>query len=167
MPIKYVTGDATEPVVDDGLRVIVHVCNDIGKWGAGFTRALSDKWKSPGEYYKRQFKYAKVKPKLGDVQWQFPDINLAVVNMIAMKGVKHFGRTNAPIRYDALEQCLEKAKEGAVAAAFGDPTRKPQRLTFHMPRIGAGLAGGDWEKIECLLDEVFWDIEAYVYDLET
>lgn len=160
MSIKYVTGDATEPTVSDGLRVIIHVCNDIGKWGAGFTKALSNKWKSPGEYYKRQFKHAKVKPKLGDVQWQFPDINLAVVNMIAMKGVNHFGRTDAPIRYDALEMCLEKAKEGAVASADGE------LLTFHMPRIGAGLAGGDWQKIEPIIEEVFWDFDAYIYDLE-
>ncbi len=46
MTIKYITGDATNPEAD-GLRIIVHVCNDIGGWGRGFVLALSNKWEVP------------------------------------------------------------------------------------------------------------------------
>jgi O-acetyl-ADP-ribose deacetylase (regulator of RNase III) len=42
--IFYMTGDATAPV-GEGQKLIVHVCNDIGAWGAGFVLALSKRWK--------------------------------------------------------------------------------------------------------------------------
>jgi hypothetical protein len=39
--------------------------------------------------------------------------------------------------------------------------------TVHMPRIGCGLAGGTWERIEPLIQRTLIDagIEAHVYDL--
>jgi hypothetical protein len=40
MSINFIVGDATTPI-GDGLKIIVHVCNDIGGWGRGFVgRAL-------------------------------------------------------------------------------------------------------------------------------
>lgn len=42
IPIKYVIGDATEPQ-GTGRKIIAHVCNDCGGWGAGFVLALSAK----------------------------------------------------------------------------------------------------------------------------
>ena len=30
--IKYVKGDATEPI-GEGNKLIVHICNNVGKWG--------------------------------------------------------------------------------------------------------------------------------------
>lgn len=161
--IYYIIGDATYPQIEDGLRVIAHVCNDIGKWGAGFSGAISKRWKGPEEYFKKQYKWAKPRPKLGDVQWNFPELDIGVVNMIAQHGVRSLLEPT-PIRYDALERCLEATAEGARACA-GIEELNRQRLTFHMPRIGCGLAGGDWERVEPLIDEVLWDIDVYVYDL--
>ena len=40
MPIQFITGDATAPI-GKGNRIIAHVCNDIGAWGAGFVLAIS------------------------------------------------------------------------------------------------------------------------------
>ena len=42
------------------------------------------------------------------------------------------------------------------------------KATVHMPRIGCGLAGGTWDKIEPLINEslVKNEIETYVYDLK-
>ncbi len=41
--INYVKGDATAPI-GIGNKIIVHICNDIGRWGKGFVMALSKKW---------------------------------------------------------------------------------------------------------------------------
>ena len=41
--IKYVTGDATNPIdtIDTNeSKVIIHVCNDISRWGKGFVLAV-------------------------------------------------------------------------------------------------------------------------------
>lgn len=40
--IQYKKGDATNPI-DNGNKVIVHICNDIGAWGKGFVMAISKK----------------------------------------------------------------------------------------------------------------------------
>ncbi|GAH13044.1 unnamed protein product, partial [marine sediment metagenome] len=105
--IQYLSGNAAKPVVTDGVRVIAHICNDIGKWGAGFSGAVSKRHKDAEDYYKAQWRYKKVTPQLGDIQWVFVDPDVAVVNMIAQKGVR--GASNPkPIRYDALEECLNR-----------------------------------------------------------
>ncbi len=48
-----------------------------------------------------------------------------------------------PIRYEALKECLEKV---AVKAS-------ELSATLHMPRIGCGLAGGEWSQIEPIITE--------------
>jgi O-acetyl-ADP-ribose deacetylase (regulator of RNase III) len=56
-----------------------------------------------------------------------------------------------------LAKCLEKVAELAAK----------KKLSVHMPRIGCGLAGGTWNKVEAIiLDKLSnLDISVYVYDL--
>lgn len=60
-------------------------------------------------------------------------------------------------RYDAIREGLERVAEFALSRG----------ATIHMPRIGAGLAGGDWSVIERLVDEALSDrgLDVTVYDL--
>jgi hypothetical protein len=60
------------------------------------------------------------------------------------------------IRYDALAQCLSK-----LAGQIDEGT------IIHMPRIGCGLAGGNWDQIEPLLEEhlVMAGFDVRVHDL--
>lgn len=161
--IHYHSGDATRPFVRTGTRVIAHVCNDAGKWGAGFSGAISAKWKEPEEFFRKQFRFAKNRFKLGAVQWAFVDLGLAVVNMIAQEGVR--SSTNPkPIRYEALEKCLDKVAEGCHGLIGDSTTVKKRRVTIHMPRIACGLAGGTWGIVGPLVEDAFWDLEVYVYD---
>ena len=55
MEILYIKGDATAPI-GSGVKVITHICNDIGGWGKGFVLALSKKWKMPEEAYRQWYK---------------------------------------------------------------------------------------------------------------
>ncbi|WP_262489766.1 hypothetical protein [Listeria monocytogenes] len=77
--------------------------------------------------------------------------------MIGQKGTKT-GSKDAPIRYEAVEICLEKLSEIA----------KEQQASIHMPRIGCGLAGGKWEIIEPIIRKTLIanDIEVYIYDFD-
>jgi len=40
--------------------------------------------------------------------------------------------------------------------------------SIHMPQIGCGLAGGKWEKIEAIIEDILLkqSINIYVYDYE-
>ena len=49
--IRYLKGDATCPQAK-GVKLICHVCNDLGGWGKGFVLALSRRWDRPEAEYR-------------------------------------------------------------------------------------------------------------------
>ncbi|GEP43843.1 macro domain-containing protein [Brevifollis gellanilyticus] len=156
-PIIYTEGDATRPQAS-GPLIIAHVCNDIGAWGAGFVLAISRCWKSPEKHY-RQWARGQIESAppfaLGEVQFVPVDETITVANMVA----QHDIRSDCglpPIRYDALDKALEKL--GTHALHLG--------TSVHMPRIGCGLAGGTWSKVEpMLLSHLSQrDVQVTVYD---
>ena len=151
MEIQYIIGDATRPI-GRGNKIIAHVCNDIGAWGAGFVLAISKRWPQPKtEYLKEKQLHGLTLGTVGFVQ---VEENTWVANMIAQRDIRsHDGVP--PIRYDALKLCL---------AAVAIHARELKAIV-HMPRIGCGLAGGKWELIEPLIREALKDVQVFVYDL--
>jgi O-acetyl-ADP-ribose deacetylase (regulator of RNase III) len=152
--VRYITGDATAPV-GDGPKVIVHVCNDLGKWGKGFVLAVSRRWKEPERVYKASFD-AVAPPALGDVQFVPVEGAIVVANLIGQHGVATRATKMPPVRYESIRSGL--AKIAAHARASG--------ASVHMPRIGCGLAGGEWPRIEPLIAETLLasDVDVTVYD---
>lgn len=137
--INYVKGDVTNVQDTEFNRniIIPHICNDIGAWGAGFVLALSKKWQQPEMAYRR---LSKEELELGLVQFVRVEKNVIVANMIAQHGIR--SKTNpSPIIYDILKDCLQQVDEMAHGTASN----------VHMPKIGAGLTGGDWNSIESLI----------------
>jgi O-acetyl-ADP-ribose deacetylase (regulator of RNase III) len=154
MEINYLKGDATNPA-SSGNKIIVHVCNDIGGWGKGFVMAISKRWKEPEKRYREWFK-SKTGFSLGEVQFVKVEDDLWIANLIGQHKINKDEMGNAPIRYEAILSGLEKV---AQFASEND-------ATVHMPRIGCGLAGGTWDKIEPLIKSALAEknIEVTVYD---
>ena len=156
MPIKYLKGDATDPQ-GEGVKIIAHVCNDVGGWGRGFVMALSEKWKLPETTYRQA--YDKREIGLSDVQFIDVGNDLMVANMVAQRDIR-WAAGKPPIRYTALGNCLDKVVSKAHS----------MNATIHVPRIGCGLAGGEWSKVEKLiaksLGNVDDSVDVFVYDLE-
>ncbi len=155
--ITYIKGDATCPQAK-GAKIICHVCNDIGGWGRGFVLAVSRRWKEPEvEYRKWHAAGTAGEFSLGAVQFVQVEPYIWVANMIGQRGV-NTGSSGPPIRYEAIAACLQQVavKSWELGASV------------HMPRIGCGLAGGDWSKIEPLIEEhlVGSGIPVTVYDFE-
>lgn len=156
--IQYVTGDATQPV-DAGAVLIAHVCNDVGGWGAGFVLAISRRWKEPEAQFRRWYQgdAPDLPPfALGEVQLVPVTATITVSNMIAQHGIRSKGGV-PPIRYPALGQALDK---------LADEARRTG-ASVHMPRIGCGLAGGSWDRVESIIQAHLLDrgIAVTVYDL--
>jgi O-acetyl-ADP-ribose deacetylase (regulator of RNase III) len=153
--IKYVQGDATVPSVK-GVKVIAHVCNDLGGWGKGFVLALSRRWPEPEKAYRSWHRDRAANDfGLGAVQLVQVDRQVWVANMIGQHGIRT-GSKGVPVRYEAIDTALGLLAERA--AELG--------ASVHMPRIGCGLAGGKWSRVEPLITErlVRRGIAVTVYD---
>ena len=152
MQIKYVKGDATRPV-GEGPKIIPHICNDVGVFGAGFVLALSNRWPITKKAY---LAWAEAGPLvLGDVQFVGVEDDISVANIIGQTGV---GQSNGPpIRYSAVLKGLRNVAR--AAQKYG--------ASIHTCRLGCGLAGGEWNNIEVLLEDTFIDngIPVTIYDL--
>lgn len=152
--INYKKGDATNPQID-GKKIIAHICNDIGGWGKGFVLAISRKWDKPEQEYRKWNKNG-VDFNLGEVQFVEVNSDIIIANMIGQRGIKT-SKEVPPIRYEAVNECLK---------ALGDKAIEIE-ASVHMPRIGCGLAGGEWRLIEPLINQNLIDrnISVFVYDL--
>ena len=153
--INYLKGDATSPQAK-GEKIICHICNDLGGWGKGFVLAISKRWPEPEKDYREWHRHrAKNDFALGVVRFVNVGSYMAVANMVAQRGMKT-GSNGPPIRYDAVSKCLEAVSQEAAA----------RNASVHMPRIGCGLAGGKWEKIEPIIEAelVTKGVDVYVYD---
>lgn len=178
MPINYKKGDATNPK-SNKIKIIVHICNDVGGWGKGFVMAISKKWKKPELEYRKWYKniegvqtndvqfirlvrkdrYSNEKKfELGNVQFVKVFDDLWIANMIAQNKIRPNKNGLPPIRYSSVSECLERVRNFA----------KLHEASVHMPRIGCGLAGGEWSKIEELINNhlIAHGIETTVYDFE-
>jgi O-acetyl-ADP-ribose deacetylase (regulator of RNase III) len=144
----YLKGDATKPQAT-GNRIIAHISNNKGGWGSGFVLALSKRWSAPECTYLQAKIY-----NLGDIQVVQVEPQIHVINMIAQNGFRSTAKPVA-VDYKALEICLTEVAKVAVKL----------QASVHMPRIGAGLGGGDWNVIESIIEKTLQGIDVFVYDL--
>ena len=153
--INYTRGDATQPAAP-GNKIIVHVCNDIGGWGRGFVIALSKRWPQPEAEYRKWYA-SKRNFNLGEVLFVQVEEDIWVANMIGQRDIKPDKDGNPPVRYDSIALALSKV------AAFA----AEKNATVNLPRIGCGLAGGTWDKMEPIIITTLTSkgVPVTVYDL--
>ena len=136
----------------DVVTIVPHIVNNIGAWGSGFVIPLGKRYPRAREAYLEGMK----ERPLGFTQFVHVSENVIVANMVAQEGVRPKtmdGNLVPPIRYDALQDCM-------MAVANKITNKKVQ---IYCPLFGAGLAGGDWNVIEALIQQ-FWDyIPVQVY----
>lgn len=156
--IKYaeVIGDALSPR-GDGVHIVAHVVpNTSAAWGGwGFAAQIKKKHPETWRYYQSVAELEGLPLALGKCYKGKLSNGINLFNMVAQRGV---GPSKTPrIRYAALEKCLLQLAEWA----------KELNASIHMPRIGAGHAGGDWEVIrELILDLVVKQgVEVTIYSL--
>lgn len=158
MTIHYKVGDATRP--DERNAVLVHCCNNIGGWGSGFVLAINNTF----GYGPRNDYLAMTERRLGAVRMVPVDVDDSnvdcIVNLIGQNGVRSDDNPT-PIDYQALAVGLARMEVlNAVLTRSG--------ISFNpivMPRIGCGLAGGEWHKVAEIIDFILFKHDVYVYDL--
>lgn len=160
--IQYKTGDATEPQLVGGkINMICHCCNTIGAWGAGFVVPLGKKYPIAKLKYQICIDEAKKTRKnlLGTVSYVTvnEDSKLVIANLFGQSSLYPKSDGTPPVNYNAIECGLNHIVKDLNG----------KDAVIHMPRIGCGLAGGEWSKIEAIINAtlVKAGIEVIVYDL--
>lgn len=145
MKIQYQKGN----IVQAPELFIAHGCNAQGVMGSGVARAIRNKWQSVyTEYadYHRMFGL-----KLGDVVWVDVDCKF-IANCITQQ---KYGYSGAKfVDYEALRKCMKTVN-----------LRLSSDLA--LPRIGAGLGGGNWEIISAIIEDEITNATPVVYDLDS
>jgi O-acetyl-ADP-ribose deacetylase (regulator of RNase III) len=165
--INYVDGDLIKLAKEGKFDVIVHGCNCLSTMGAGIAPQMAEAFGCD------RFEMEKLGPgieKLGCIDWQTfvlgehaiwsledadnkkGEPELSVVNAYTQYkyGRNHKDGAIAPFDYEAFTICMRKMNKIFDGKHIG------------MPKIGAGLAGGSWQRIERIIDAELYSCEVTV-----
>ena len=141
--IQYVQGDLTET----DIKLVAHGCNCFCTMGKGVALAIRQRWPTAWRADLNTVKGDK--SKLGKISVGV-DQEHTVLNLYTQY---HYGKLHSSLDMDVLRHCLQAVK------------RLYPGVDIAIPKIGSGLALGDWTAIEALILEVWDDREIYVFVL--
>jgi O-acetyl-ADP-ribose deacetylase (regulator of RNase III) len=136
--MKEVTGDLVKMAKAGQFDVVIHGANCFHTMGAGIAKTIKQTWPAVYKSDCTNTRYGDRK-KLGTIDPVPVEGGLIVVN--AYTQYDYRGRYN--VDYDAITDAFI-----ALKRQFGG-----RNLRFGIPKIGAGLAGGDWNLIATLIDD--------------
>jgi len=143
MPInREISGDLVEMAKENKFIAIVHGCNCFCKMGAGIAKQIKQSF--PCAYEADCMSESGDKAKLGTYSTSKPRGCSFIVNAYTQF---EYGRNKRHANYDAIRSVFKLINQNFIGASIG------------IPKIGAGLAGGDWSVIKSIIDEATPDID--------
>ncbi|RNJ42069.1 phosphatase [Mesorhizobium erdmanii] len=143
LPMRTIRGDLLQLALDGEFDAIVHGCNCQCQMGKGI--ALSIKQRFPEAYAADIATVKGDRSKLGTIsvaEIRREDRNFHVINGYTQF---HWQGQGMKADYGAIRSVMKAVKAGFAGRSIG------------YPRIGAGLAGGDWATIASIIDEELAD----------
>jgi len=146
MITKYIKGDITETE----LKYIAHGVNCRNVMGSGVAKAIFTKWPDVKNNYHKYFeRYG----YLGEIHEAYSDSKVSIINCFTQDKFGNSGKKY--VNYAAVVTCFEKLSRLI-----------PKNEILAIPKIGCGLAGGDWNIVEQLINDTVGDeLEIWVYEL--
>lgn len=151
MITKYIKGDVTKTE----LKYIAHGVNASNAMGSGVAKSIYEAFpevKEKYHAYASQYAYSNYAKRqlLGEIQ-SVKSRDKIIYNLFTQLNYGYDGKRY--VNYKAIVDCfksLTEALEGEIIA---------------IPKLGSGLAGGDWELIKELIDDTVEDkLEIWVYE---
>lgn len=155
--IIYKRGDVLQSDIPNHL--VVHQVNLVGSFGAGIAKQIKTIYPNVFKAYSE--KYNRGDFQLGDIQIiQFTNVInpscLGIVNLAGQARVGQGLQTSYRALQIGIKTLLNWCKEEGV-------------FNIGSPKIGSGLGGGDWNRIETILKNELKDhpnINWYVYIID-
>lgn len=147
--MKEIKGDLIKLAKAGEFDVIVHGCNCFHIMGAGIAKQI--KYNFPAAYDIDKTTKKGDPEKLGDISYisihkNYYENDLIIVNAYTQYNL---GRD---VKYRAIESAFTK-----INRIFG-------KLRIGIPYIGAGIAGGDWNRIKSIIDKVCPNVTVVKYE---
>ena len=137
--MKIIEGDLIKLAVDKQFDLIIHGCNCFCTMGAGI--ALSIRNHFPEAYEADSNTQTGDKEKLGSFSFATVTRGNHTITIVNAYTQYHWDGEGVLLDYTALEKCLRAIKIKFTGKRIG------------YPKIGAGLARGDWERIQTIIDK--------------
>jgi len=138
--MKIIKGDLIELTDSGCFDVVIHGCNCFCTMGAGIAKYIKRKW--PIVYDADCKTIEGDKNKLGT--YSYAEIitgsgkKVIIINAYSQY---HFGGKSPNVNYDAIEN------------VFYEIAYKFPKSKIAYPKIGSGLAGGNWKRISTIIEK--------------
>lgn len=159
-PKQYeeIKGDLIVLAKQGKFDIIAHGCNCFSSQGAGIALHMAKAFRTDKMKVELD-KRLKPEEKLGTVDCKMVSlIQRRGATMIVVNAYTQF-HPGQDLRMEAMQRCFTtmnenfKAKEGEEMKTIG------------MPKIGCGIAGGDWNKVSKMIKDTFTDCKVIICKL--
>lgn len=136
---------------------LLHGCNMQSVMGSGVAKTVKELYPSAYQAYLAMKDIGHM--RLGGLSWTFQDhVQKVVFNGITQEFYGRDGKRY--VDYDAVEEVIKAVDYCAQSAEFFEVGGI---VHVAMPRIGAGLGGGDWGIIACIIEDHSLHFQPVVY----
>mgnify|MGYP006160996517 FL=1 len=150
---QEIEGDLIALAKECMFDVITHGCNCMSNMGAGIAPQMAKAF-GVDQYPLESFTRKGDINKLGQIEWLIERDGAIpfVVNSYTQfsYGKNHADGVSKPLDYEALTLCMRKINHRFSGKHIG------------LPKIGAGLAGGDWNRIKKIIQTELKDMKVSV-----
>jgi O-acetyl-ADP-ribose deacetylase (regulator of RNase III) len=152
--VHFIHGDilAPRPLLP---TIVCQLVNDRAtRWGGGVAKQMAKRHPNAEAEFGEWIKSVPKSKRLGEVHFATTAEGTTLASLVAQEG---YGPGGTRIRYHALARCLAEIAKVAFA----------HNASVHMPRLGTGGAGAEWEIVEALIRQNFEDLPkgVWIYDL--
>lgn len=137
--MNIIEGDLIALALAGRFDIIVHGCNCFCTMGAGIARVIQEEF--PEAYAADLVTVKGDRNKLGDYSYATVERGEHEITIVNGYTQFHFQGDTVLVNYDAVERLFTKIQQHFSGKRIG------------YPKIGAGLAGGDWDRISQIIDD--------------
>lgn len=140
--MKYIDGNLITLAKNGEFDFITHGCNCFSRMGRGIAPQMAQHFGC--DKFPMELITTNIHLKLGNIDWQtfnYGNHDLVVANSYTQYHWGDPSKYGFPFDYDAFVMCMRKINFQFSGYKVG------------LPRIGAGLAGGNWGIIEKIINE--------------
>lgn len=148
--MKYIHGDLLKLATDGAFDVIAHGCNCFCTMGAGIAKGVATHFPSAYAADRRTAKGDLA--KLGTCSFAEVEVGDRVLTIVNAYTQYDFRGRGRKADYDAIRSCMRWLRAKFPKARIG------------LPKIGAGLGGGDWKDIEAIIAEELHDCDVTIVE---